>query len=380
LLEGGKIALTNEGTIGAFPVGVPMVDMHTIGAGGGSIAYLDAASLLHVGPESAGAKPGPACYDLGGTKPTVTDANLLLGRLRPESFMGGEFQLDYAAAEKAIEQISKKLALTTEKVCVGIISIANSHMAQALRAISVEKGYDPKAFRLCCFGGAGGLHICSLADALGMNQALVPVHAGVFSALGMLLAPVKRTFSHSYHHLLRHADERAIKQAFVAMQYQALGEFNQEQITGSEILMEYSVDMRYSGQSSNLNVVWEGLEKSQQKFHELHKNRYGHQLQTEPELVNLRLSAEAQKQEYMLQPWTNPKPAQARKKIKLYGFDEEVSLYKRDELNVQQIINGPALILEKNSTILIGPEWCARTDQFGHLFLDKPGAWAEDKD
>lgn len=380
LLEGGNIALTNEGTIGAFPVGVPMVDMHTIGAGGGSIAYLDAASLLHVGPESAGAKPGPACYGLGGTRPTVTDANLLLGRLRPESFMGGEFQLDYAAAEKAIEQISKKLALTTEEVSEGIISIANSHMAQALRAISVEKGYDPKAFRLCCFGGAGGLHICSLADALGMNQALVPVHAGVFSALGMLLAPVKRTFSHSYQHLLRHADERAIKQAFVAMQDQALGEFSQEQITGSEILMEYSVDMRYSGQSSNLNVVWEGLEKSQQKFHELHKNRYGHQLQTEPELVNLRLSAEAQKQEYMLQPWTNPKPAQARKKIKLYGFDEEVSLYKRDELNVQQIINGPALILEKNSTILIGPEWCARTDQFGHLFLDKPGAWAEDKD
>lgn len=380
LLDKGNIVLSTEGTIGSFPVGVPMVDMHTIGAGGGSIAYLDSGCLLHVGPESAGARPGPACYGLGGKSPTVTDANLILGRLRPESFMGGEFQLDNDAALKAIGKISEKLALTTEEVAEGIISIANSHMAQALRSISVEKGYDPKKFRLCCFGGAGGLHICALADALGMTQALVPLNAGVFSALGMLLAPVKRNFSHSYQCLLANADERDIKQLFTELKMQALDELNQEHLANAEVLIEYSVDMRYSGQSSSLNLAWEGLEITQQKFHELHKSRYGHQLHIEPELVNLRLSAELQKQQYNLQRWTNPKPAKIRKKLYLYGFDEKVSVHQRDELNVEQVIQGPALILEKNSTILIGAEWCARTDQFGHLFLDKQRAWAEDKD
>ncbi len=380
LLDKGNIVLSTEGTIGSFPVGVPMVDMHTIGAGGGSIAYLDSGCLLHVGPESAGAKPGPACYGLGGKSPTVTDANLILGRLRPESFMGGEFQLDNEAALKAIGKISEKLALTTEEAAEGIISIANSHMAQALRSISVEKGYDPKKFRLCCFGGAGGLHICALADALGMTQALVPLNAGVFSALGMLLAPVKRNFSHSYQCLLANADQRDIKQLFTELKMQALDELNQEHLANAEVLIEYSVDMRYSGQSSSLNLAWEGLEITQQKFHELHKSRYGHQLHIEPELVNLRLSAELQKQQYNLQRWTNPKPAKIRKKLCLYGFDEKVSVHQRDELNVEQVIQGPALILEKNSTILIGAEWCARTDQFGHLFLDKQRAWAEDKD
>ncbi len=371
LLDGGNILLSNEGSIGSFPVGVPMVDMHTIGAGGGSIAYLDAGSLLHVGPESAGAKPGPACYGLGGTSPTVTDANLLLGRLQADSFMGGEFQLDYAAARDAINQLALKLALTIEEVSEGIISIANSHMAQALRSISVEKGYDPKQFRLCCFGGAGGLHICALADALGMTQAMIPLHAGVFSALGMLLAPVKRNSSHSYQCSLTHADENVIMQVFAELKTKALYELNQEQIASSEALIEYSADMRYSGQSSCLNLAWEGIEMTRQKFHELHKNRYGHQLHTEPEIVNLRLSAQAQGQDVNIEPLTKPSPEQAPEKIDLYGFDEKVSTYRREQLNAHQVINGPALILENNSTTLIGTEWRARTDQFGHLFLDK---------
>jgi N-methylhydantoinase A len=378
LLDKGSIILSNEGSIGSFPVGVPMVDMHTIGAGGGSIAYLDAGSLLHVGPESAGAKPGPACYGLGGLSPTVTDANLLLGRIQPESFMGGEFQLDYAAAESAISEIAQKLALTNEKVSEGIVSIANSHMAQALRSISVEKGYDPKQFRLCCFGGAGGLHVCALADALGMNQAMIPVHAGVFSALGMLLAPVKRNFSHSYQCLLLHADENVIKHVFAELKTQALDELRQEQIASSEALLEYSVDMRYSGQSSSLNLDWEGIEITRQKFHELHENRYGHQLRAEPELVNLRLSAQAKIQEYKLEPLPKLSSAQAPKQFALYRFEKKVRTYQRDQLIAQQVIKGPALILEKNATTLIGTEWCARTDQFGHLFLDKQRAWAED--
>ena len=374
LLNDGKIELSNEGSIGSYPVGVPMVDMHTIGAGGGSIAYLDTGSLLHVGPESAGANPGPACYGLGGTNITVTDANLLLGRLQIESFMGGDISLDYGAAEKAINKIAIKLALTNNEVSEGIINIVNSHMAQALRGISIEKGYDPAQFRLCCFGGAGGLHVCALADALGMHQALIPRHAGVFSALGMLLAPVKRNLSHSYQNVIGKADSKAIKQLFTKLEAQAFKELSHEQINNHNVLIEHSVDMRYTGQSSSLNLPWEGLKATAYKFHDLHKNRYGHRLQAEPELVNLRLTVEVQKQEHQFEQIRQKTPAQAIQQLALYGFKDNVSIFVRDHLKAQQQITGPALILEKNSTTLIGTEWCARTDQFGHLFLDKQGA------
>lgn len=378
LLQDGNIQLSSEGSIGAYPVGVPMIDMHTIGAGGGSIAYLDAGDLLHVGPESAGANPGPACYGLGGVNATVTDANLILGRLQAESFMGGDIQLDYDAAQKAIFKIANELALTIEEVSQGIVAIANSHMAQALREISVEKGHDPKLFRLCCFGGAGGLHICALADALGMNQALVPRHAGVLSALGMLVAPVKRNLSHSYQSLLADADDKGIEQIFTALKDRALKELSLEQVSIKDADIEYSADLRYAGQSSSLTLAWEGIKTTAANFHELHKSRYGHQLQTEPELVNLRISVEIQGKVHDLETLAQTEPAPAIKQLELYGFDAKVSVYQRENLKAGQKIPGPALILEKNSTTLIGTEWCARTDHFGHLFLDKQGAWAED--
>jgi len=378
LLRGGNIQLSSEGAIGTYPVGVPMVDMHTIGAGGGSIAYLDAGNLLHVGPESAGANPGPACYGLGGLNATVTDANLILGRLQAESFMGGDIRLDYTAAERAISKIAKKLVLTIEEVSEGIVTIANSHMAQALRAISVEKGHDPKLFRLCCFGGAGGLHICALADALGMNQALVPRHAGVLSAFGMLVAPVKRNLSHSYQGLLVDADEKAIEQILTALETRALKELSLEQVSSKDALIEYSADLRYAGQSSSLNLPWQGIKTTSDNFHALHKSRYGHQLQAEPELVNLRISVEIQGKGHDLETLTQTEPALAIKQMELYGFDTRVSVYQREALKAGQKIVGPALIMEKNSTTLIGTEWCARTDHFGHLFLDKQQAWAED--
>lgn len=371
LLANGEIQLSNEGSIGPYPVGVPMVDMHTIGAGGGSIAYLDSGSMLHVGPESAGAKPGPACYGQGGISATVTDANLILGRLQAESFMGGGIQLDYAAAEAAIQKLASKLALTTKETAEGIVSIANSHMAQALRVISVEKGYDPKGFRLCCFGGAGGLHICALADALGMEQALIPAHAGVFSALGMLMAPPKRNLSHSYQYSISAADEKTINKHFAELRTRALNELKQEQFDSLDAFIDLSVDMRYSGQSSSLNLAWEGLKTTTHKFHDLHKLRYGHHLYAEPELVNLRISVSLQKQDYELEHLKQKVPATALKQLKLYGFADKVNVYDRAYLMAQQNVQGPALILEKNSTTLIGTEWCARTDQFGHLFLDK---------
>lgn len=374
LLDGGNIQLSHEGRIGPYPVAVPMVDMQTIGAGGGSIAYLDSGNLLRVGPRSAGASPGPACYGQGGTEATVTDANLVLGRLQVDAFMGGNIQLDVKAAQQAIGNIAIKLALTNETAAAGIISLANEHMAQALRAISVEKGYDPKLFRLCCFGGAGGLHICALADALGMTQALVPINAGVLSALGMLLAPVERNLSQNYQCLLEDADSAEITALFAKLKTQALRELIQEEVDPDDTLIEYSVDLRYQGQSSSLNLAWQDPASSSNDFHELHKQRYGYRLAAKAELVNLRIKVKSQQQAHELELLASKEPAKALRTQALYGFDEVLAVYEREQLAAKQIIEGPALILEKNSTTLIGTEWRARTDQFGHLFLDKQRA------
>ena len=198
----GELQLTSEGHIGHWPVSVPMVDMHTIGAGGGSIARVDAGGLLQVGPESAGAAPGPACYGKGGVEPTVTDANLVLGRLRPDAFLGGEMSLDMVAAEQAVGSVAEHLGVGLYEAAEGIIRIANEHMARALRVISVQRGIDPRQMTLACFGGAGGLHVCALAESLGMSQAMVPIHGGVLSALGMLTAPRGRQLSRTHQGLL----------------------------------------------------------------------------------------------------------------------------------------------------------------------------------
>jgi len=208
----GEIRLTSEGCIGPYPVAVPMVDMHTIGAGGGSIASMDAGGMLRVGPESAGASPGPACYGQGGTQATVTDANLVLGRLLPDAFLGGAMQLDRDASERAVGRISRQLDTSVEATAIGIIRVANEHMLQALRVISVQRGFDPRDFVLTSFGGAGGLHVCALAEGLGISRAMVPINAGVLSALGMLAAPRARQLSRTITCLLKDADVTDIQQ------------------------------------------------------------------------------------------------------------------------------------------------------------------------
>ncbi|MEQ8661719.1 MAG: hydantoinase/oxoprolinase family protein, partial [Gammaproteobacteria bacterium] len=211
----GEVALTTEGRVGRYPVAVPMVDMHTIGAGGGSLAHVDAAGVLHVGPASAGAVPGPACYGQGGTHATVTDANLVLGRLPASVRLGGRMELDAAAAWRALEALGAALGgLSAEDAARGVVAIANEHMQQALRVISVERGIDPRDFTLVSFGGAGGLHVCSLATALGMSRALIPAAAGVLSALGMVVARPGRRLSRTVRAPLDALDAGALGARF----------------------------------------------------------------------------------------------------------------------------------------------------------------------
>lgn len=366
----GELQLTNEGKIGDYPVAVSMIDMHTIGAGGGSIARVDAGGLLQVGPESAGADPGPVCYGQGGMEPTVTDANLVLGRLRPDAFLGGNMQLDLQSAYKAIEPIAQLLQLTIEEAAFGIISIANEHMAHALRVMSVQRGIDPRELTLVSFGGAGGLHVCALAETLNMKRALVPMYAGVLSAMGMLVAPRARQLSRSVIGLLDEFGKQAVEDQLAELAEQGLTALIEEGINKKDIESKYSLDLRYKGQSYYLNIPWTDMKEAKQVFHDLHENRYGHQLDLPVELVNVRIVLRSQPEPLTFKTLSAQQPAQVKEYVTLYGVDGDVPIYHRDELAYQQAIQGPALITETVSTTWLAPGWMATVDEIGNLLME----------
>ncbi len=371
-LIAGGIKLTNEGHIGHYPVAVPMVDMHTIGAGGGSIAYIDQGGLLQVGPESAGADPGPACYGRGGTRPTVTDANAVLGRLRPDAFLGGNMSLDIAAARSAVATIAEPLGMTIEAAAEGILAIANEHMTRALRVISVQRGHDPKNFHLCCFGGAGGLHVCALADNLQMDKAVVPIYGGVLSALGMLVAPRERQLSRSQPGLLDDTEDQLIQQRLDVLIGNGQQELLQEGVEQKDINTSCSLDLRYRGQSYTLNIPWTDRQAAINAFHLAHEQRFGHRLDIPVELVNLRVSLKAYTTTihlpYMPENHSPPKPIYT---TDLTGFANPVAVYQREQLVAGIKLTGPALITEQVSTTLVAEGWEAMPDQFGNLLLQK---------
>ncbi len=366
----GDIKLTSEGRIGPWPVAVPMVDMHTIGAGGGSIASIDSGGLLQVGPESAGALPGPACYGQSGERPTVTDANLVLGRLRPDAFLGGAMTLDAAAAERAVATIATQLDISIEEAARGIIDIANEHMAQALRVISVQRGADPRAHVLVSFGGAGGLHVCALAEALGMTRALVPVHAGVLSALGMLAAPRARQLSHTLTGELTGFDTGMLEKELRVLADKGRGELIAEGIREQDIETVYSLDLRYHGQSCTLTLPWQDIANTAQAFHQEHEQRYGHRLNTPVELVNIRCNLQSRPAEITLpeagrQPAERPEPGYAG----ISGHGDKVPVWRRENLMQGQEITGPAIITETVATTWLPAGWSCRVDRVGNLLL-----------
>jgi N-methylhydantoinase A len=366
----GAIGLTTEGRIGDYPVAVPMVDMHTIGAGGGSIAMVDAGNLLQVGPRSAGASPGPACYGLGGTQATVTDANLILGRLQADAFLGGAMTLDENAARSALTPIAEALGLSLEAAAQGIISVANEHMVRALRVISVARGHDPAAFRLCCFGGAGGLHICALADAMGMTEAMVPIHSGVLSALGMFLAPVERQLSRTHPGLLSALDTAVIEGIYSELETEGRSQLEAEGIMESRLTIERNADLRYAGQSASLTVSWSTPAETEQRFHDSHGQRYGHRLPEAVELVNLRVSVRELKQAPAFARVAAEVPGDLTHKT-VYGIAIPVPVLPRASLGTGATIKGPALIVETHATTWLDGGWHAVCDPFGNLMLQK---------
>ena len=365
----GAIKMTSKGKIGGWPVSVPMADMHTIGAGGGSLAYRDSGHLLRVGPRSAGSRPGPACYARGGTEPTVTDANVVLGWLPEQARLAGGLPLDVPAAESAVGQLAQELGLDMHETAQGIVHLVNENMAQALRVVSVRQGHNPKDFVLMAFGGAGGLHLCELADALSMTQAMVPVHAGIFSALGLLLAPQGRELSRTVPGRLQGMDDSEIERRF-----DELAERIREEI-GDEASRSWQqsrdLDLRYEGQSEVLRLPWVSTTRTQEDFHARHRECYGYTLDMPVELVNLRLSLKDLSSPPVLPPWPVQDPADPLDHAAVHGLDQPVPVYVRARLAVGQTVEGPAIILEDTATIRVSPHWRAKVDVCGNIRLQR---------
>ncbi len=364
----GEPMLTTQGRIGRYPVAVPMVDIHTIGAGGGSLASLDAGGMLRVGPESAGADPGPACYARGARQATVTDANLVLGRLLPRAFLGGEMHLDVAAARRAVGDLADRMAVSLEQAALGIVRVANEHMARALRVISIERGADPADLTLTSFGGAGGLHVCALAEALDVREALMPVNAGVLSAMGMLVTPPGRVLSHALQGVLGDLSVARIETGFAGLMRQGRDALVSEGQSEADLQAWRTLDLRYLGQSACIETPWYGdIDDASEDFSRRHEQRYGHRIDAPVELVNLRLRI------------TGVVPGLALPELptlpngKAHAWSEtsdgRVPVYARTELAADQQLAGPALITESVATLWLAKGWSLRVDRWGNLWL-----------
>ncbi len=368
----GEISTTSEAFIASYPVAVPMVDMHTIGAGGGSIAFVDSGGMLQVGPRSAGAEPGPACYDEGGVEATVTDANLLLGRLQADVPLAGGLHLNRQKATEAIQQLAEKIDLSVEQTALGIISIANEQMAKAIRLISVNRGHDPEDFLLASFGGAGGLHVCALADAMQMRKAIVPVYGGVLSALGMVVAHHGRYFSKTLGVESSQISEAELLTEFAKLEQHGIDQLSQEGLAPSSMQIKRSADLRYCGQSYSLNIAWDSMDQALTAFRQLHSKRYGYSHNTGTELVNLRVNVSVPNKRFNL-PVTGPLAGCTNIRYsKVYGYEREAVIVARAGMEVGQRVSGPAIITEYSATTFVESPWSVEVDRLGNLLLEKP--------
>jgi N-methylhydantoinase A len=372
----GELQLTREGRIGRWPVAVPMVDMHTIGAGGGSLVWIDGGGLLQVGPASAGADPGPACYGRGGGIATVTDANLLLGRLQSDAFLGGTMRLDRQAAEEAIGQLAARLGMSSEETASGIIRIVNEQMAAALRVISVERGIDPQSATLMAFGGAGGLHVCALAEALNMREAMVPAQSGLLSALGMLSAPRGRQLSRSLRQPLDKLNEQQLAALVAEMAAEGEAALAQEGIHPSQMQQQIRLDLHYVGQSHPITLGWrieEPLAAVADRFATQHEIRYGHRLRRAIELVNLSLQVTAPPPGLNWYPPASPltRSSAGYDLVAVAGVDGSVPRWQRSALGSGNPISGPAIVTDPASTLWIEAGWHGWLDPLGNLLLQR---------
>ena len=368
----GRPLHTREFEIAGQPVAVPVIDIHTVGAGGGSLARVDAGGALRVGPESAGADPGPIAYGHGGRELTVTDAHVWLRRLPTEAFLGGEGDLDRSIIAGPLEELAEKLDKTPEDAAEGILSVANTAMERALRVISVERGFDPADFVIVAFGGAGALHVAELADRLGASRALVPPDPGLLSAYGMLAAPPTREVSRTL--LISSSEpqqESKLAEAFEALESQALQEMVVEGNDSDSLTVRHWLDARYQGQSFELRVPRDGWVEA---FHQAHEERYGYSRPEAPvEAVTLRAVAEAPPLALSPSPLSKGEGNPPLEMGTAYydGNEIEVGRVWRKDLLHGHTVKGPAIVLEYSSTTWLPPGWLLEVDAWGSLLLTK---------
>lgn len=401
LIRGGRPSVTKDYTVGAaaqsgagafggasgYPVRTPVVDLVEVGAGGGSIGWVDSGGALRVGPHSAGASPGPACYGQGGEEPTITDANLVLGRLDPAYFAGGEIPLDREKAVEAIEKhCASKLGLNVEETALGIIEIATTAMVNALRLVSVQRGHDPRDFMLVGFGGAGPAHAVRIAEEVGVNRALIPLEPGTASAMGLLSTDIRLENTVTVINRIEMLDSKQLAKSFDDMERQGTEMLGHSAATHSGTRFERAIEMRYYGQSFELtvdapegeiNATW--LSALVEKFHGAHEQAYGFRVDAEPvEIVNLRSTAVGEIRKpglKELQSDGRSLDAALKSKRDVYfnsksGF-VETPVYNRVLLPAGAEFEGPAIVEEKDSTTVVLPGWKTQIDPYGNMLISR---------
>lgn len=387
LIADNEFLTTKESEIGGHAIKVPMIDINTIGAGGGSIAWIDKGGALRVGPQSGGADPGPACYGLGGSEPTVTDANLVLGRLDPDNYVGGEMTLDRNMAEEVIRQkISSPLGLTMESAAEGILKIMTANMVRGVRRVSVERGYDPRDFSLMAFGGAGPLQACELAEEMNIPQIVIPPTPGVNSAVGILIADFQYDFSKTYICKCSSVDLTELTSHIDKLESKARQKMLLEKIPEDQIIFHKKADMRYLGQGYEIEIPFPDTIDSPEKFkqilesfHDIHKKAYGFSHPAdEVEIVYLRLSAvhkvsKPKFNRYEAGSADASKAFSSQRDVFIKGEFMKTGIYDRSKLKTGHEIKGPAIIEQFDSTTLILPGHVCRVDEYLNLIISRQG-------
>jgi N-methylhydantoinase A/oxoprolinase/acetone carboxylase beta subunit len=363
------IPTSTESRVGDFPVRLPVIDIHTVGAGGGSIAHIDTGGALRVGPRSAGASPGPVCYGAG-TELTVTDANLLLGRLDPAFFLGGRMALDRPRTEQAATSLARALKLSVPELAEGIVRVANANMERAIRVVSVERGHDPRAFTLVAFGGAGGMHACDLAQALEIGTVVVPRHAGVLSALGMLAADVTRDYSVTVLKGAADLTTDDLQRVITPLVDQALGDLEREGFARGDVRLDRLLDVRYLGQSYEITLPLTAGYRAE--FDRRHGKMYGYAnpgRAVEVVVARVRATGITEKPEL---PFTRPRrgarpKAHAVSTGRFDGRDRQVAYFRWPDLAPGAAGRGPCVITGPEATAVIPPNWRFAIDGFGNV-------------
>jgi N-methylhydantoinase A len=366
LVIDGEVQATTAAVVAGIPIKHPMVDVHSVSAGGGSIAWADTGGALRVGPRSAGAQPGPAAYGLGGDEATVTDADLQLGYLSGGTRLGGEIVLDRERADAALERVGAPLGLSSTEAAMGIVAVAEAEMVRALRVISIERGFDPRDFTLLAFGGAGGMHACRLAEELGTRTVLVPRAAGVLSALGLAISELRRDYVAAFFADVTTLDRARMDDAFAELETRA-----RDDLAAPEL--RRAADLRYRGQSFELTVAADDVDALRARFAAAHRRRYGFELQGEDvEVVSIRLTATVPVPGAPVAAPPAGRAAEGRTRAASFdGVWHETPVHAADELGAGDRFAGPAIVEFAESTCVVRPGWSATVDDAGALVLER---------